>query len=247
MMNDQLRCSSTSFTRPACPPEYFSPVGFVFRGGFVSLPHIFHCWQDVVLYLHLLQIRMRPVSLDPRSMIDEFGLRCSIAPDPFPICFLGCKFISASFRPRLMWHKPSSHFLWPDTVLLLQPFSQPKPDVTIKLVEGFCRVHCSVVDSPSSNDRIDGLYLAYIVVVGRAPCGHRFDFRLHPLQAFVGGTHKYAYLSTICGSVTAKNAEPQEFKPILDMSDLRFLFGQLSSHFVSEECLARLLDALGLC
>ena len=30
------------------------------------------------------------------------------------------------------------------------------------------------------------------------------------------------------------------------MSDLRFLFGQLSSHFVSEECLARLLDALGL-
>ena len=64
-------------------------------------------------------------------------------------------------------------------------------------MKGFCRVDRPIVGGPSSNDRIDGLYLVDVVVVGRAACGHRFDLCLNPLQAFVGGSHKDAHLATI--------------------------------------------------
>ena len=247
VMNCELRCSLTSFTPTICSPEYLSPVGFVFRSGFVSLPHIFHCRQNVMFYLHLFQIGMGPMSLDRRSMVDELGLCRRVAPDPFSLYILSSKFISASFRPRLMWHEPSSDLFWPDAILLSQPFPEPEPDVAIEFVKGFRRVDRSVVGGPSPNDRIDGLYLVCIIVAGCTPCGHRLDLRLHPLQAFLGGAHKNAHLATIRGCIAAKNAKPQEFKSIFDMSDLGFLLGQLSSHFISEERFARLFDVLGLC
>src|SRR5512135_2160144 len=130
-------------------------------------------------------------------MVDELGLCGPIAPNPLPICFLGSKFISASFGSRLVWHEPSSDLFWPDAILLLQPFSQPEPDVTIELVEGLCRVDRPVISGPSSNDRINGLYLVPIIVVGCAAGGHRFNFRLHPLQAFLSRAHEHAHLATI--------------------------------------------------
>ena len=181
MMHRELRCSSTSLTLAVGSSEYFSSIGFIFRSGFVSRPHSFHCGQDIVFHLHLFQIGMRPMSFDRRSVVDEFGLRCSIAPNPFSLDILSCKFVSASFRPRLMWHIPSSYLLWPDTILLFQPFSEPEPDIVIEFVKGFCRVDRPVVRGPSSNDRIDGLYLVGVVVVGRVACGHRFDLCLNPL------------------------------------------------------------------
>src|SRR5690242_17081309 len=213
MVYNELRRSSTSFTLPIGSLEYLSPVSFVLRGGFVSLPHLFHCRQDVVFYLHLFQIGMRPVPFNGRSMGDEFGLCRSIAPDPFSLGILGSKFVSASFRPRLMWHVPASHLFWPDTILLFQPFSQPEPDVAIEFVEGFRRVHRPVVGGPSANDRIDGLYLVGVIVVGRTSGGHRFDLRLNPHQAFLGGPHEDAHFATMGGFITAKDAQPQEFKP----------------------------------
>ena len=126
-----------------------------------------------------------------------------------------------------MWHVPASHLFWPDAILFLQPFPEPEPDVAIEFVKGFRRVDRPVVGGPSSNDRIDGLYLVCIVVIGGTACGHGLDLRLHPLQAFVGGAHKDAHLATIGGFIAAKNAKPQEFKTIFDMGDLGFLFGQL--------------------
>src|SRR5258708_522770 len=151
---------------------------------------------------------MGPVSLNPGSMVDELGLCCSVAPDPFSIGFLGCKFISASFRPRLMCHEPPSYLLWPDTILLFQPFPEPEPDIAIELVEGFCRVDCPVVGSPSSYHRVDGLYLVDVIVVRRATCGHRLDFRLYPLQPFLATWPKVAPLTTICSAAPPKKAQP---------------------------------------
>ncbi len=180
MINNKLRCSPTSFTLPVGSLEYFSSVGFIFRSSFVSLPHIFQWRQDVVFYLHLFQIRMGPVPFNGRSMVDEFGLCRSVAPDPFPLCILGSTFISASFRPRLMGHIPASYFLWPDTILLFQPFSEPEPDVAVEFVEGFRRIDRPVVGGPPSNDRIGGLYLVSVVVVGRTSCGHGLDRGLAP-------------------------------------------------------------------
>src|SRR5260370_25295678 len=124
---------------------------------------------------HLFQIGMGPVPLDRRSVIDEFGLGCTVAPDPYPICLLDCKFVSPSFRPRLMWHIPSSYLLWPDPIFLLQPFPELEPDIPVELVEGFCRIDRTIVAGPSSNDRIDGLYFLRIIIVGGAPFGHRLD------------------------------------------------------------------------
>jgi hypothetical protein len=51
MMHRELRCSSTSLTLAVGSSEYFSSIGFIFRSGFVSRPHIFHCGQDIVLAL----------------------------------------------------------------------------------------------------------------------------------------------------------------------------------------------------
>src|SRR6266487_2589973 len=118
------------------------------------------------------------------------------------------KFASDYFGPRLVSHIPSLYLFWPDLILLLQPFLESEPDVTVELVKGFCRVDRPIVSGPSSNDRIDGLYLVHIVIVEGTPCGHRFDLHLHPFQPLVGGTYKHTDLATIGGFVAAKNAKP---------------------------------------
>src|SRR6266487_2875163 len=130
---------------------------------------------------HLFQIRMRPVPFDRRSVVDEFGLCGSIAPNPFSTCFLGCKLVSASFRSRLVMHILTFYLFWPDLVLLLYPVLESEPDVSVELMEGLRRIDRPVIVGPSANHRIDGLYFVHVVIVETASCGHRFVLCLDPL------------------------------------------------------------------
>src|SRR5258708_35907181 len=122
-------------------------------------------------------------------MIDELGLCRSVAPNLCLLYILGYKFVSTSFRPRLVLHIPSFYLFWPDTVLLSQPFLEAEPDISVELMEGFCWVDCPVVIGPSPNNRIHGLEFVGVFIVEGAPCGHRFDLCLNPLQTLFRWSH----------------------------------------------------------